>query len=264
VWHWLFGRGLVESVDNFGATGQAPANQALLDHLALAFQDDGWSVKKLIREIVLSRAWQLASTHDETNFTADPENALVWRGSPRRLDAECIRDAMLAVSGALQTQPPAGSAVALAGDGAFGGRPIRAMRQPLSDEPFLSAAGDFRSVYLPVPRNAVPDALAVFDFAEANAVTGARDTTTVPGQALYLLNSEFVGAQSRRFAERLLALPRGQRIERAFLSTFARPPTAAEKAAALKLFDGFPGDESAAWASFCRALFGSAEFRILD
>jgi hypothetical protein len=264
VWHWVFGRGLVPSVDNFGTMGQMPANQPLLDHLALEFEQNGWSMKKLVREIVLSHAYRLASTYDEANFIADPENALVWRMSPRRLDAECIRDAMLAVSGALQLPPPVGSAVAQVGDGALNGRIIRTMRLPLNDDQFLSARGQCRSVYLPVPRNAVPDSLALFDFAEANAVTGARDTTTVAGQALYVLNSESVGTLAQSFAGRLLSLPASERIDRAFHMAFARPPTTAEKTSALKLFEGFPGDEIAAWASFCRALYGSAEFRILD
>ena len=221
-------------------------------------------MKKLVREIVLSHAYQLASTYDETNFTADPENTLVWRMSPRRLDAECIRDAMLAVSGTLQLQPPVGSAVAQVGDGALNGRVIRSMRLPLNDDQFLSAAGNHRSVYLPVPRNAVPDSLAMFDFAEANVVTGARDTTTVAGQALYVLNSEYVSTLAQSFAGQLLALPADERIDRAFSMAFARSPTTAEKTSALRLFDGFPGDETTAWASFCRALFGSAEFRILN
>jgi hypothetical protein len=265
AWHWLFGSGLVESVNNFGTTGQVPANPALLDYLARRFQEEGWSVKQLVREIVLSRSYQLSSAFDETNFTADPENALVWRHSPRRLEAEAIRDAMLAVSGSLQLDPPVGSAIAMAGEGSLGGRKIRYLQDPLREETFINAAGDFRSIYLPVPRNALPDALAVFDFAEPNAAGGDRDTTTVPVQALYLLNNEFAGEQAQRFATRLLALPAEKRVAAAFQLAFARPPTTAEQTAANELLAGFPsGGENAAWTSFCRALFGSAEFRILD
>jgi hypothetical protein len=265
AWHWLFGRGLVESVNNFGTTGTAPTNAALLDYLARRFEDDGWSVKKLVREIVLSRAYQLSSVYDEKGFTADPENTLVWRHSPRRLEAEAIRDGMLAVSGALQLEPPVGSAVALAGDGALGGRQIPSMRQPFNEELFVDAPGNFRSVYLPVVRNALPDALSAFDFAEPNTAGGNRDATNVPVQALYLLNSEFVTAQAQHFAERLLALPPQLRVAQAFQLAFSRPPTATEESAAHALFDGYPtSDEKAAWTSFCRALFGCAEFRILD
>jgi hypothetical protein len=162
-------------------------------------------------------------------------------------------------------QPPVGSAVALAGDGALGGRQIPSMRQPFNDEIFIDASGNFRSVYLPVVRNALPDALAAFDFSEPTTVGGNRDATNVPAQALYVLNNEFVSAQAQCFADRLLALPPQLRVVQAFRFAFSRPPTATEEAAARALFDGFPTrHERAAWASFCRALFGSAEFRILD
>ncbi|MFO1483388.1 MAG: DUF1549 domain-containing protein [Verrucomicrobiaceae bacterium] len=264
VWNWLFGRGIVSTVDNFGTMGQPPSNPALLDHLALRLQTDGWSVKKLIKEIVMSRSYQIASTHDAKNFEADPENALVWRMTPRRLDAECIRDAMLAVSGGLQTTPPVGSAVAQRGDGAIGGFPIKSLRAPLSDEPFLNAGGDFRSIYLPVPRNAVPDALTVFDFAEPSAVNGSREVTTVPSQALYLLNNDFVATQAKRLADKLRPLPENQRATTAFKLAFARSPSASEAQAAQRFFADYPRLDSDVLTSFCRALLGSAEFRSID
>jgi hypothetical protein len=264
VWYWLFGRGIVPTVDNFGTMGQPPSDPALLDHLAQRFQAENWSVKSLIKEIVLSRTYQMASTYDAASFEADPENALLWRVSPRRLEAECIRDAMLAVSGGLQSTPPIGSAVAEAGDGAIGGFQIKSLRAPLSDEPFLTAAGDFRSVYLPMARNAIPDALAVFDFAEPSAPNGSREVTTVPSQALYLLNNEFVAAQSKRFASRLLQLPPQDQIPTAFALAFSRKPTEAEMMAAQRLFANYPGSLSDAMTGFCRALFGSAEFRSID
>lgn len=264
VWHWLFGRGIVPTVDNFGTTGQPPANQPLLDHLALRLQAGGWSMKSLIKEIVMSRAYQLSSAYEAKSFEGDPENALVWHMSPRRLDAECIRDAMLAVGGGLQTEPPVGSAVAQCGDAAIGGFPIKSLRAPLSEEPFLTAGGDMRSVYLPVPRNALPDALTVFDFAEPSAVNGSRDVTTVPSQALFLLNNDFVGTQARRLADRLRPLPEDQCTAMAFKLAFARLPTAAETRAAQRFFADFPRLENDVFISFCRALLGSAEFRAID
>ena len=264
VWHWLFGRGIVSTVDNFGAMGQPPSNPALLDHLALRLQSGGWSMKSLIKEIVMSHAYQLAATHDAKNFEADPENTLVWRMTPRRLDAECIRDAMLAVSGGLNLDAPIGSDVAQHGDGAIGGYPIKSLRAPLSDEPFLTASSDFRSVYLPVPRNAVPDALTVFDFAEPSAVNGSREVTTVPSQALYLLNNDFVAKQAKRFADKLRLLPENQRATAAFKLAFARAPTANEVKAAQRFFADYPRLDNDALTSFCRALFGSAEFRSID
>jgi len=264
VWNWLFGQGIVSTVDNFGTMGQPPSNPALLDHLALRLQSGGWSMKSLIKEIVMSHAYQLAATHDAKNFEADPENTLVWRMTPRRLDAECIRDAMLAVSGGLNLEAPVGSVVAQYGDGAIGGYPIKSLRAPLSDEPFLTASSDFRSVYLPVPRNAVPDALTVFDFAEPSAVNGSREVTTVPSQALYLLNNDFVAKQAKRFADKLRPLPEDQRTTVAFKLAFARAPTGNEAKAAQRFFADYPRIDSDVLTSFCRALLGSAEFRSID
>ena len=264
VWHWLFVRGIVSTVDNFGTMGQPPSNPALLDHLALRLQSGGWSMKSLIKEIVMSHAYQLGASHDAKNFEADPENTLVWRMAPRRLDAECIRDAMLAVGGGLNVEAPVGSAVAQYGDGTIGGYAIKSLRAPLTDEPFLTASGDMRSVYLPVPRNAVPDALTVFDFAEPSAVNGSREVTTVPSQALYLLNNDFVAKQAKRFADKLRPLPEMERTTAAFKLAFARAPTANETKAAQRFFADYSRLESDVLTSFCRALIGSAEFRSID
>ena len=266
VWHWMFGSGLVDSVDNFGTTGQSPANLALLDHLAYRFRESGWSLKTLIKEIVLSRSYQLASTFDHNNFEIDPANDLVWRMSPRRLDAECIRDAMLAVAGDLQLQPPVGSVIAQQGDAGIGGYPIKSLRAPLSDDLFLSTNTKHRSVYLPIPRNAVPESLSAFDFAEPNTVAGSREVTTVPSQALYLLNNAFVGDAARRFAERLWKLEASDRIVEAFRIAYSRSPSPSEIRAVEEFMANFPSrdDDKAAWVSFCRALLAGAEFRSLD
>lgn len=289
TWHWLFGRGIVESCDNFGTMGKLPSNQALLDYLALRFEASGWNVKALIRDIVLSRTYALSSNYDEHNFQADPENALTWRANKRRLDAECLRDAMLAVSGALDKAPPVGSVIAGQGDGIIGGPRNRGT----SEEAILNA-GDrtgVRSVYLPNPREISPDVLAVFDFVDSTLVTGTRETTNVPSQALYLLNDTFVGQQAQKMADRVLqAYPGGpnagtaahleERVLYAYWIVFNRPPDAVEEQASVNFFTKFPsnwakGDKStpglkdtadnkAAWTSFCRALFASAEFRYVN
>ncbi len=288
VWHWLFGDGIVESTDNFGTTGQKPSNQALLDHLATRLTDNQWSIKKLIREIVLSRTYQLGSAFDGKNFTADPENALVWRMSKKRLDAECVRDAILSVSGQLDLNASVGSLIAREGEGPIGGPPRLG---GIVEEKIIGAAGNQRSLYLPVARDVLPDALAVFDFPEPSLVTGARETTNVPAQALYMLNSSFVGTQAEKMAERIMAgYPGGpnagvamnldQRLVYAYWLAFSRAPDQAERQAASNFFARFPsnwskGDKSsagmrdasdikAAWTSFCRALFASAEFRYLN
>jgi hypothetical protein len=286
MWHWLFGRGIVESVDNFGTTGQKPSNAALLDHLAVRFQENGWSVKKLVREIVLSHTYQLSSAFDDKCFAADPENTLVWRANKRRLDAECVRDAMLAVSGDLRLSPPVGSAVAVAGDGPIGAPRGRGISEAVINQETLN-----RSVYLPVVRDLLPESLALFDFAESSLVTGARETTNVPSQALFMLNSELAADRAQRFAERVAAgYPGGpnagyavyqqERIVYAYWLAFARPPTDAERGAAANFFQTFPAayregetdvaalrnadTSKAAWTSFCRALFASAEFRYVN
>jgi hypothetical protein len=300
TWHWLFGRGLVESCDNFGTTGKTPANQALLDTLAVQFMEKGWNVKALIREIVLSHAYALASAHDAKSFQADPENALVWHANKRRLEAECLRDAMLAASGDLYHGVRTGSLIADNGDGPIGGprRPgggggfFGGMQPPgTGSDDIEESAGNYRSVYLPIARDVAPDSLTAFDFVDSTLVTGTRDATNVPGQALYLLNSEFVAEQSKLLAERVLkAYPAGPnagasanldpRATYAYWLVFNRQPDAAEKQAAATFFMKFPsnyakGDKSApgvksddaikaAWTSFCRSLFAAAEFRYLN
>ena len=112
VWSHLFGEGLVETVDNFGPTGAAPSHPELLDYLAIRFQENGWSVKQLVREIVLSRTYRQASVWREDGYRKDPDNRLLWRHAKERLDAEVIRDAMLSVSGDINLSPRSGSLVA--------------------------------------------------------------------------------------------------------------------------------------------------------
>jgi hypothetical protein len=268
VWHHLFGQGLVSSVDNFGVTGDIPSHPELLDHLATRFIEDGWSIKKLVRAIVLSRAYQLGSTAPVANRTADPDNRLVWRHQPRRLAAEEIRDTMLAVAGDLAH-----------------GRAARSLAHDLkvtevrSDGPEAksleaeAAASKQRSIYLPLLRTLAPNSLQVFDFAEQGLVTGSRDATNVATQALYLLNDPFVRRQSTSLAQRLLRDPQlndAGRIDLAYRLLLGRPATAAE----LERVEAYVVDyaaaaegltsadaQAAAWASFCQAMFASAEFR---
>ena len=204
VWLHLFGRGLVATPDNFGAAGQPPDHPELLDTLAVSFMDHNWSVKELIRQIVLSRAYQLASSHDAKNFEVDPDNTLVWRMSKKRLEAEAIRDAVLSASGRLILEPPVGSAVAQAGEGIAG--PNRRFNQDGQDL--------HRAVYLPVVRDQVPDSLSLFDFADPSLVTGDRASTSGPSQALYLMNNPFIIRQAEAAADRLRASAQGDEARR--------------------------------------------------
>jgi hypothetical protein len=258
VWLHLFGRGLVPTPDNFGAAGQPPSHPELLDTLAVDFIANGWSLKRLIRRIILSRAYRLDSAHDPHNFEVDPDDALVWRMSPRRLDAEAIRDAMLFVSGRLAPEPPVGSAVARAGEG------LALFVRTAG----LDASDTHRSVYLPVIRDRLLEPLALFDFADPSVVTGERATTTGPAQALYFRNAPFVIRQAEALAERLRAVEGGdaRRVERAYRLAFARAPTDEERDRALAFLRAFavPRSMPDAWSAFCQTLFASAEFRYVN
>jgi hypothetical protein len=270
VWHHLFGQGLVRSVDNFGVTGDTPSHPELLDHLAARFVEGGWSVKRLVRALVLSRAYQLSSEAPAANLTTDPANRLVWRHSPRRLAAEEIRDAMLAAAGRLDVARPRGSP-------AQGLKVIELPNNgPLAKQLIAEGlASRHRSVYLPLLRGLTPRALEVFDFAEQGLVTGSRDTTTVAPQALYLLNDPFVRQQAEALAGRLRAragLSDGGRIDLAYRLTMGRAATAKEVARARAYLaeyesaaraEGEAEPRTAAWASFAQALLASAEFRYL-
>jgi hypothetical protein len=258
VWLHLFGRGIVPTPDNFGAAGRPPSHPELLDNLAVEFVTQGWSIKRLIRRIVLSRAYGLDSANDPRNFEADPDNALVWRMSQRRLEAEALRDAMLFISGRLALNPPVGSAVARNGEGYAGFIRVAG----------LDASDTHRSVYLPVIRDQVLESLALFDFADPSLVTGERTATIGPSQALYFMNGPFVIRQAEGLAERLGAVAGGdaRMVERAYRLAYARPPTDDERDAALAFLHAFAAPKLApdAWPALCQALFAGAEFRYLD
>ncbi|MCO6459294.1 MAG: DUF1553 domain-containing protein [Pirellulaceae bacterium] len=260
IWQHLFGRGLVASVDNFGTNGDRPTHPELLDYLAARFMEDGWSVKRQVKLLVQSRAYQLDCASHPAGLSADPDNHLLWRQNQRRLEAESIRDAMLAASGQLDLQPPVGSVVSQVGDGDVG--------RGISPDRFETLSAK-RSVYLPIVRSAVPESLQVFDFPEASILTGQREVTTVPLQALYMLNSPFVLAQAKALATRIGAEADStqQRIERAFRLALCRPPTADE----VSRIEGYlaeigqqPAPSEDDWAKVCHVLLASAEFRYLQ
>ena len=246
AWHWLFGAGLVRTVDNFGTTGETPSHPELLDHLAATFTADGWSVKKLVRRIMLSETYKQSAAGD---VKADPDNRLFGRANRRRLDAECIRDAVLIVGG--QLDPTAGGPAfpdSLAADYGYKADPPR------------------RSVYLPQFRNALPEMLEAFDAADPSTVTGKRNTSTVAPQALFFLNHPFPREQAKHAAARLLGeklKDDDARLARAYRMTLGREPTAGERAAAVKFLVA-GDDKTAVWADVFQALFATPEFRILD
>lgn len=257
VWLHLIGRGLVPMPDNFGASGQPPSHPALLDFLAVSFAESGWSVKKLIRSIMLSRAYQLSSQFDAQNFEADPDNVLVWRMPKRRLEAEALRDSMLSLAGRLDLTPPKGSPVARGGEGNLSFR----FRGGGGDQALTDA---HRSVYLSIIRDGLPETLMLFDFPDPSLITGERATTTVPAQSLYLMNNPFVIRQAEAMADKLTTSSDDEagRLTRAYELCFARPPSDKELKSAQQFIDSYSKRQTrrAAWTALCQALFASAEF----
>ena len=274
IWLHMFGNGLVRTPENFGATGLPPTHPELLDHLALQFMENDWSVKLVIRELATSRIYRTSSKYNAEAFEVDPENKLVWRMEPRRLDAEVIRDSILKISGELDAARPRGSLVAMVGpavvrDGEIlspsaskSAQQIGMMNSPMagrlrdaasrSGNPLvrnlangarveIEQKNQSRSIYLPIVRDNIPRSLDVFDFAESSMVIGKRETSNTPGQGLYFLNNPFVIAQSDAMARRLLKEGKSvrERVNQAFLLAYGRSPTKSEMDAVKKFYDEF-------------------------
>jgi len=253
IWRHLFGVGLVETTDNFGMVGQAPSHPELLDYLANQFVENGWSTKKLIRQIMLSRVYQLGSKNDPDAFAKDDRNRLLWRSNRRRVDAEVLRDSILFVSGKLDLKP--------------GGLTIRKFSQYDLGYKFDTVR---RSVYVPAFRNSMLDLFEAFDFANPNLVIGHRNTSTLPTQALFLMNSPMVIRQSKAAAERFLAVENlndRARIVLVYRTMLGRKPTESEIKSSLDYLASFEDSdkgEMEAWSSFCNALFASLDFRYIE
>ncbi len=261
VWHWLFGQGLVRTTDNFGTTGELPSHPELLDELALDFVEDEWSIKRLVRRIVLSRTYRSSSANQSAAAAVDPENRLLWRINRRRLEAEEIRDTILSLGEGLDLEGPD-----------LEGRDIEARGATFpakleSDFGFVDTSRK-RSVYLPAFRNAVPDVLKVFDAADASLPTGARNVSTVAPQALFLANSPWVRQQAAAMAKRTLDLESQDdraRLARLFRQALGRDGTQAEYDAMLPLVAGrSPSEQMSAWTDVCHALLASIDFRTRD
>lgn len=253
IWLHLLGEGLVRTPDTFGTTGEAPSHPELLDYLAARFIESGWSTKALIREIVLSRVYQLSSAAQPDLSAADPDNRWLARANRRRLDAEAIRDAMLSVSGRLD----------LTAEGT--------LIDPRLDSEFgYEYRGSRRSVYVPVFRNELDGLFEVFDVADPNLVTGRRNVSTLPTQALYLMNSPFVMQQAQTAAKRVLAedvADVGARAVRLYELALGRPPTPRELELTLRHVEAKlarPSDQDSeieAWTSVFQSLFACLDFR---
>ncbi|MBC8355986.1 MAG: DUF1553 domain-containing protein [Planctomycetes bacterium] len=267
LWRWHFGRGIVSTPDNFGAKGARSTHPELLDYLARRFVENDWSIKAMHREIMLSQTWQMGqrtgagssdSHEDPVNF--DPENTLYWQASRRRLEAEAIRDALLLVSNRLDTQS--------------GGSPLKLKTINLSAEVLEQQQQYYdnshrRTVYLPVLRTNVYDFLTLLDFANPDLPTGHRVTTTVPTQAMLMMNSPLVKDAASRVASIILSDPslesNEQRLRATYLRLYSRLPTSNESAIAQQFLADYQAalespDPQRSWTALCHTLLAGNEF----
>jgi hypothetical protein len=272
IWQKLFGSGLVRSVDYFGIRGDTPTHPELLDRLAADFVRAGWSQKRLIRRLVLSRAYRMGTAHDATAAAKDPDNLLLWRMNRRRLDAEAIRDGILLVSGRL-IESTGGPSLPLEYQENTGGLtgnvnpPAFALRKFRVEQEFE------RTVYLPIVRarpQAGPARLReVFDFTQPATFAGMRSQTVVPTQSLYLLNDSLLRARAADTARLVLAAAtdRDRRLEQLWLRVLNRPITPAEIGTAAGFLDRLPSllagskqPEEDAWTELCHGILSTNEF----
>ncbi|MBI3822624.1 MAG: DUF1553 domain-containing protein, partial [Planctomycetes bacterium] len=263
VWHHLFGAGLVRTVDDFGHVGELPSHPELLDHLADRFAADGWSIKKLIRVIVLTRAYRLSHTPSAAMIEADPENRLLARYPARRMEAEAIRDSLLATSGRL--------------DRALFGQSIPAYRdKEYADRRLFQGPLDGngrRSIYIKVTLMEPPKFLEVFNFPGGKVCQGRRDVTNTPAQALAMLNDPFVHQQAEVWAKKLLERKTdtiATRIDAMFAIALGRPPRPPERVRFERFITqlaeghGVPRDgvlgSAAVWRDGAHGMFNLQEF----
>ena len=261
IWRWHFGQGIVRSTDNFGRLGSHPSHRALLDWLASMLIDEGWSVKRLHREILTSSTYRMGSAFNAAAAEADPGNTLRWRWSRRRLEAESIRDSLLELGGKIDNRMGGQLLSAKARAYVTG----TASKRNTYDAPR-------RSVYLPVLRSAVYDVLQSFDFPDPSVVNGDRSTTTIPSQALVMMNSALMDQAAQGLASHLLSSDTADSlalVRQAFLRVLGRPAGDDEEnrwiSMLVKLEGHYreAGEKEArkkAWRSFARVLLSSNEF----
>ncbi len=262
IWHHLFGRGIVATVDNFGYLGERPSHPELLDHLAWQFvHEDGWSIKRMIRRLVLSRTYAQSSREGDPRATElDPSNILLHRMPVQRLEGEAIRDAVLMVSGRFNPKSFGAPVPVHLTDFIIGrGRP---------DSGPLDGDGR-RSLYTSVRRNFLPTMMLAFDFPTPFSTNGRRNITNVPAQSLVMMNDPFIREQATVWAERLLGEMPGssaeQRMEWLFETFLTRLPAAEEKQLMLdslgEIQAAHPGEpEKIAWQEICHALLNTNDF----
>jgi hypothetical protein len=269
IWQHVFGRGIVATVDNFGVLGSRPTHPELLDDLAVTFmQQDRWSLKSLLRRLVLTRAFAMSSDPDQPAAEqADPENVLLHRMNLRRLEGEAIRDAILAVSGRLDPRQGGGS-VPLHESQFIEARGLRPERGPLDGE-------GRRSLYVAARRNFPPLMMTAFDTPTPFTTVGRRNVSNVPGQMLFLMNDPFVHQQAGLWARKILETPvaggdvadqQAERIRGMFRAAYAREPSSEDVARCQELLAeavgvlGPQAPEVETWTELAHALWAVKEF----
>ena len=274
VWMHLYGEGLVRSVDNFGTTGEKPSHPELLDALAVEFMQDGWNLKRLVKRLILMRTYQMASLPPaalaKDGNARDPENRLLWRQNRRRVDAEALRDAILTVSGTIDTRVGGPNVLAESVDANSGGAQNLEYNYIYTDTR--------RSVYTPAFRNKRLDLFEAFDFADINQPIAKRNASTVAPQALFMMNHAFVIEQSRKAAQLIMERASAtdtdaDLVRRLYQQALGRQPAAGE----LKLATQFVKHEGPAtseeetakrklenWALLVQTLFASVDFRYIN
>ncbi|MGI8980975.1 MAG: DUF1553 domain-containing protein [Pirellulaceae bacterium] len=262
LWQWHFGEGLVRSSDNFGLLGEKPTHPELLDYLARRFVNDGWSIKRMHRRLMLSGAYQMRGKSGSMD-AADAENRLLSHFPRRRLEAEEIRDSLLAVSDSLDCRM---------GGTQLGIENRKYVTSTANVDPVVYT-GHRRSVYLPVVRSALYDVFQAFDFADPSVASGKRDSTTVAPQALFMMNSQIASQQSRALSELLAQTTPDDaaRIRLLYERTYSRPPTDLEISRNLAFLARYTSASTAAgnsaelartqaWQALCRAVLAANEF----
>ncbi|MFI4875123.1 MAG: PSD1 and planctomycete cytochrome C domain-containing protein, partial [Blastopirellula sp. JB062] len=243
LWHHHFGRGIVATPSDFGVQGAPPSHPAMLDWLAVDLVHHGWRLKRMHKQIMMSQAYRQSAAADAEQLAADPQNVWLWRHAPRRLEAEAVRDAMLAVSGQLDTT--------MFGPGT------------------LDEGMKRRSVYFFIKRSRLIPTMMLYDWPEHLVSIGSRSETTTAPQALALMNSPQTRGYAQSFAQGLASGTSDARIASAYQKALQRDPSAAELKAASAFLaaqaarDGAAGEQEA-WVDLCQALFGLNEFIYID
>jgi hypothetical protein len=251
LWRWHFGRGIVPTPDNFGGLGEKPTHPKLLDHLARKFVESGWSVKSMHRLMMNSATYRQSAEADLALVEYDPENKLFARWQRRRVESEVVRDSILMKANRLDLDM-GGSMLVV--------QPNKYVNQGKLTEHSMVPR---RTVYLPVYRSSGYDGQKAFDTADPAVSNGDRRTSTVAGQALYLMNSELMHASSKALADFVISKASEYRPAWMIKHVFGRDPTKDESARGITFVESY-GDEKAALAAFARVLLSSNEFLYME